>query len=277
MSTQLDADVIAALDSFIRSAGVADRAMLIGGQALRDWGAREAFVFSAHHAPMALPMLRATTDIDVHLALEQDDAAVVAAALVADWDADTRQSFRFHWKRNASVTLDLVTTEDTQAGKRVKTLAKIGTGGRIIGAARVFPRWVMDVPLVEPCHTPAFALLGITRLSHLGLLASKLAAVNAVVDAHVRACRPGGVLEPWVVAEDRLAKDLGDIQTLLDLTWVNRIWSPLIRAQREMAERHLRVAIEAFCSLRDRPASMPMTAFQSIRHLGPALERVVRL
>ncbi len=70
------------------------------------------------------------------------------------------------------MTLDLVTTEEPLATKRVKTLVKIGTGGQDIGAARVLPRWVIDIPLVEPCHTPVFALLGINRLSHLGLLAT---------------------------------------------------------------------------------------------------------
>jgi len=273
----LDPDVVAALDAFITDADLMGRALLIGGQAMRDWGAREAHVLTASKTPLMLPALRATSDIDVHLALEPDDLSALQSTLQAAWDPDPRKTFRFHWKRKAMVTLDLVTTEDAQATKRVKTLVKIGTGGADIGAARVFPRWVMDVPLMESCHTPAFALLGINRLSHLGLLATKVVAINNVVDAHVQAGRPGISLPEWVTVENRIGKDLGDVETLLDRAWIDRIWSPLTKLHRQQAERQLREVIATFRSLRDRPASLSEGAFQTILRIAPALDRMLTL
>lgn len=272
----LDPAVVTALQSFITDAHLEGQALLIGGQALRDWGARMQHVLVASRPPLTPPALRATSDIDVHLAVEPDDAAL-AAALGTAWDRDPRKSFRFHWKQNSAVTLDLVTTEDRQATKRVKTLVKIGTGGPDIGAARVFPRWVMDIPLMEPCHTPAFALLGINRLSHLGLLATKVVAINNVVDAHVQAGRPGGSLPEWVTAENRIDKDLGDVDTLLNRAWVDHIWSPLTKPQRQLAEKHLGEVIATFRSLRGCPASLSTASFQMIQRIAPALDRVMQL
>lgn len=276
----LDLPVVTALQSFITDAHLEGRALLIGGQALRDWGARMQHVLAASRPPLAPPALRATSDIDVHLVLGPEDSTALEATLGAAWIPDPGKTFRFHWKQNAAVTLDLVTTlptEDAQAAKRVKTLVKIGTTGQDIGAVRVFPRWVMDIPLMEPCHTPAFALLGINRLSHLGLLASKVVAVNNVVEAHVQAGRPGGLLPKWVTNENRIDKDLGDVDTLLNRAWVDHIWSSLTRPQRQLAEKHLREVVATFRSLRDRPASLTLASFQTIQRIAPALDRVMQL
>lgn len=276
----LDPAVVTALGTFITDAHLEGQALLIGGQALRDWGARMQHVLAASRPPLTPPALRATSDIDVHLALEPENAAALEATLGAAWNPDPRKTFRFHWKQNAAVTLDLVTTlpaEDVQNAKRVKTLVKIGTGGQDIGAVRVFPRWVMDIPLMEPCHTPAFALLGINRLSHLGLLATKVVAVNNVVEAHVHASRPGGSLPEWVTAENRIDKDLGDVDTLLNRAWVDRIWSPLTKPHRQQAEQPLRAVIGTFRSLRDRPASLAAASFQMIQRIAPALDRLLQL
>ena len=276
----LDSAVVTALQSFITDAHLEGQALLIGGQALRDWGARMQHVLAASRPPLAPPSLRATSDIDVHLALGPEDHTALEATLGAAWNPDPIKTFRFHWKQNAAVTLDLVTTlptEDARTAKRVKTLVKIGTSGQDIGAARVFPRWVMDIPLMEPCHTPAFALLGINRLSHLGLLASKVVAINNVVEAHVQAGHPGVALPKWVTDESRIDKDLGDVDTLLNRAWVDRIWSPLTKPQRQLAERQLGVVVAIFRALRDRPASLPLASFQMIQRIAPALDRVMRL
>ena len=237
-------------------------------------------VLAASRPPLAPPALRATSDIDVHLALGPEDNAALEATLGAAWNPDPSKTFRFHWKHNPAVTLDLVTTlptEDAKTAKRVKTLVKIGTSGQDIGAVRVFPRWVMDIPLMEPCHTPDFALLGINRLSHLGLLASKVVAINNVVEAHVQAGRPGGSLPKWVTDENRIDKDLGDVDTLLNRAWVDHIWSPLNKQQRVMAEKNLSEVIATFRSLKTCPASLSAASFQMIERIGPALDRVLTL
>jgi hypothetical protein len=276
----LDPAVVMALQSFITDAHLEGQALLIGGQALRDWGARIQHVLSASRPPLAPPALRATSDIDVHLALGPEGNTALEATLGAGWNPDPHKTFRFHWKQNAAVTLDLVTTlptEGAKTAKRVKTLVKIGTSGQDIGAVRVFPRWVMDIPLMEPCHTPAFALLGINRLSHLGLLASKVVAINNVVDAHVQAGRPGGSLPKWVTDENRIDKDLGDVDTLLNRAWVDHLWSPLTTAQRQLTETHLGEVVATFRSLRGCPASLSATSFLMIQRIAPALDRVMRL
>jgi hypothetical protein len=139
----LDPAVVTALQSFIADAHLEGQALLIGGQALRDWGARMQHVLAASVPPLAPPALRATSDIDVHLAIGPDDSAALEATLRVAWNPDPIKTFRFHWKQDATVTLDLVTTlpgEDAKSAKRVKTLVKIGTGGQDIGAVRVFPR-----------------------------------------------------------------------------------------------------------------------------------------
>lgn len=274
----LDPAVVTAMQSFITDAHLEGQALLIGGQALRDWGARLRHVLEASRPPLTPPALRATSDIDVHLALGPEDDTALAATLRAAWNPDPSKIFRFHWQHNAAVTLDLVTTlptKDVKTTKRVKTLVKIGTSGHDIGAVRVFPHWVMDIPLMEPCHTPAFALLGINRLSHLGLLASKVVAINNVVDAHVQAGRPGGSLPQWVLDENRIDKDLGDVDTLLNRAWVDHLWSPLTKAQRLLAEKHLGEVVATFRSLRGCPTSLSPTSFQMIQRIAPALDRIM--
>jgi hypothetical protein len=189
--------------------------------------------------------------------------------------ATPEKTFRFHWRHDRSITLDLLTVDNADARTRVKCLVKIGTGGDMIGAARVIPGWILDIPLTEPCHTPDFGLLGLNRLSHLGLLASKLTAVNNVVDALVQANMPGGKRPDWLQEENRLSKDLQDIRMLLDIAWLGRIWAPLNQRSRRAAVDTLRETIALFISLQSRPALMSGGDFEELRVLGPVAARLL--
>jgi hypothetical protein len=208
--------------------------------------------------------------------LDETDKSVLERTLTDDWDRDARKTFRFHWRHDRSITLDLVTVDNADARSRVKCLVKIGTGGDMIGAARVIPAWILDIPLTESCHTPDFGLLGINRLSHLGLLASKLTAVNNVVDALVQAGRPGGKFPDWLQEENRLSKDLQDIRILLDIAWVNRIWAPLNQRSRKASADILRETIALFLSLQGRPTLMSDADYNECRVLGPVAARILR-
>ena len=76
-------NVVEALTSFIIATGTQERAILIGGQAIRDWHSAQAHALSG--AAISLPIPRATTDMDVHLLIEKEEREDVARAIEADW------------------------------------------------------------------------------------------------------------------------------------------------------------------------------------------------
>jgi len=75
----IPAHVINALTQFISTAGLEGQAILIGGQAIRDWHDEQAHKLGGIHG--VLPTPRATSDIDVHLAVKVNPDAMTAAIM----------------------------------------------------------------------------------------------------------------------------------------------------------------------------------------------------
>lgn len=101
----------------------------------------------------------------------QDEQARIVPVLESGWRPDDDQQFRFHWRRDATVTLDLFAVINPQARSHVKFIARLSTGVGQVAAPRVLPPWIVSCSLCETCFTPAYARIGLLRLTYLELLA----------------------------------------------------------------------------------------------------------
>ena len=258
--------VLVALTELIEHAKLQGEAVLIGGQALRDWHARELHILDQRPG---IPAPRSTTDIDLHLVMP-DERERIVPTLESDWTQDERQSFRFHWRRDPTVTLDLISVTDRQARSRVKFLARLSSGTGQVSAVRVLPPWIIACALCETCFTPAYARLGVLRLTHLGLLASKLAAVSAAITA-IQAAREDRLAVPdWCV---RLAKDLQDLRLLLDRAWQSRLWLIPDAERRRQSHSHLATQLDELLQIRERPTLLAESEWQQWQQLQSAVRR----
>ncbi len=260
--------VVQALVDLIDRAHLQGEACLIGGQALRDWHAREVHILERRPG---IPAPRTTTDIDLHLALAKGRERIVPV-LEADWRQDAEQSFRFHWRQDATVTLDLIEQTNPAAQSRIKFIARLSTGSGQVSAVRVLPPWIVACALWEPCFAPAFARLGLLRLTHLGLLASKLAAVTTTAEAIRTAKSDRSAVPDWCA---RLPKDLQDLRLLLDRAWRGRLWLIPDRERRAQALRDFARQVEALVQWRDRPPLFGEADWADFQALLPVLRQIL--
>jgi hypothetical protein len=258
--------VISALTQFIHSSGLGGQAILIGGQAIRDWHAGQAHALAGSIG--GIPTPRSTTDIDVHLVFNSLDPEAISEAIANAWTPDPQQitgrTFRFLWKQDESITLDLVALAQPGSRTRIEYLVKIGTGTEV-GAVRVLAPWIMKCSLHERAFTPDLARLKVRRLTRLGLVASKITAVNTCVDNLLQAHRGGKAPPDWT---SRLAKDLQDMDLLLrERIWVEDLWESHYQANETEICSQWSLAAEAFHGLQERPALMAEADFATMQRL----------
>ncbi len=215
----LDADVVAAVGELMVEGELAHRAVLIGGQAIRDWHLQQRHYLSG---VAEFPAPRVSMDIDLVLLVE--DETRLLAALERFWSAGARPH-EYRWRRKPEVTLDLVGIRTNQT----TTMGEVHVG-RVGGIPRVTPAavlrpWILSAPLVEDCFDHQLRSICLRRLNHLGLLASKLSAISnrlramRTTEERRAAGKPTGTpAEP-----ERLPKDVTDAVLLLDRTWRGRI------------------------------------------------------
>jgi|GEM_PF-5069860 len=258
--------VLVALTELIEHAKLQGEAVLIGGQALRDWHARELHILDQRSG---IPAPRSTTDIDLHLVMP-DERARIVPILESDWRQDGEQSFRFHWRRDATVTLDLIEATNPQARSRVKFLARLSTGTGQVSAVRVLPPWIIGCSLCETCFTPTYAGIGLLRLTHLGLLASKLAAVASATEAIAAAKHDRSAVPGWC---NRLPKDLQDLRLLLDRAWRQRLWLIPDAERRRQARGHVTTQVEELLNLRERSPLLAEADWIEWQRLQPAVRQ----
>jgi hypothetical protein len=265
----IEHNVIEALTSFIIATGTQERAILIGGQAIRDWHSAQAHALTG--AAISLPNPRATMDMDIHLLIEKEEREDVARAILVDWmptSQDTAERvFSFTWRRDLAITLDLIATTDAQAANRVQFFAKLGTGSAV-GAVRVLEPWIVRHHLHERCFGPALAQLRMRRLNRLGLAASKIGAINVTI--HELICAERESREPRTWAR-RLDKDLQDLDLLLKPVWVDGLWEPQYAAIGEEIQRAWSCTIEPLVNLRDMPRLMNSETYAQIGRILPSL------
>ncbi len=260
--------VVQALVDLIDRARLQGEACLIGGQALRDWHAREVHILERRPG---IPAPRTTTGIDLHLALAKGRDRIVPI-LESDWRQDTEQSFRFHWRHDATVTLDLIEQTNPAAQSRIKFIARLSTGSGQVSAVRVLPPWIATCALWEPCFAPAFARLGLLRLTHLGLLASKLAAVATTAEAIRTAKADPSAVPEWCA---RLPKDLQDLRLLLDRAWRARLWLMPDRERRTQAQRDFAQQVEELVQWRDRPPLFGVADWSDFMVILPVVKQIL--
>jgi hypothetical protein len=268
---QITHNIVDALTSFITATGTQDRAILIGGQAIRDWHAAQVHALTG--TAMTLPVPRATTDMDVHLLIEKEERADVARAIEADWtpspDLSSTRVFQFTWRHDAAITLDLIATTDAQARDRVQFFAKLGTGTDI-GAVRVLEPWIIRHHLHERCFSPPLAQLRIRRLNRLGLAASKAGAIGVTIDELITAAREAREPQAWT---RRLDKDLQDLDLLLQPMWIDSLWEPQYEEAGDEIQRAWQATIEPLIGLRSRPRLMPLGSYESLGRTAARLPR----
>jgi hypothetical protein len=270
----IEHNVAAALAGFITATGTQERAILIGGQALRDWHAAQTHALTG--SAVTLPIPRATTDMDLHLLIEREEREDVARAIEADWTPSPETSgrvFRFTWNRDPSITLDLIATTDTQARDRVQFIAKLGTGTDI-GAVRVLDPWIIRHHLHERCFSPSLAQLRMRRLNRLGLAASKAASVAVTIDDMIAADRETRAPQTWT---RRLDKDLQDLDLLLQPIWIDGLWEPQYDMAGDEIQNAWQATIELLISLRSRPQCMRLDSYEVIKRLSQHLPRDIQL
>ena len=266
-------NITEALTSFITATGTQERAILIGGQAIRDWHAAQTHALTG--TAMTLPAPRATTDMDVHLLIEKEDREDVAKAIETDWIPSSEPSggrvFQFIWRHDTAITLDLIATKDAQARHPIQFIAKLGTGTDI-GAVRVLESWIIRHHLHERCFGPALAQLRMRRLNRLGLAASKVGAIGVTINELIAAGRETREPQAWT---RRLDKDLQDLDLLLQPVWVDGLWEPQYEAVGEEIQRAWANTIEPLVSLRNQPPLMRLESFTMIERMKSRLPRTL--
>ena len=267
-------NIAKALTSFITATGTQERAILIGGQAIRDWHAAQLHALTG--TTMTLPIPRATTDMDVHLLIEKEDREEVVRAIEADWIPSLESSggrvFQFTWRHDTTITLDLIATKDAQAKHQIQFIAKLGTGTDI-GAVRVLEQWIIRYHLHERCFGPALAQLRMRRLNRLGLAASKAGAIGVTIDELIAAGRESREPKAWT---RRLAKDLQDLDLLLQPVWVDGLWEPQYEIVGDEIQQAWANTIEPLVSLRDQPPLMRSDSFTTIERMQSRLPRKLK-
>lgn len=260
-----DASIRDAIRSLIQASRLHGRATLVGGQALRDWHAAQEHALTGAGIP--IPPTRSTTDVDVHFTMEKEDQEPLLLAINQAWDpnpypdANADRVYSYRWRVDPGVTLDLIGMTSQQTPARTQTLVRFGNG-QSVAAVRVLAPWILGCHLVERCFTPAFAQLGIHRLTRLGLVASKLHAVLAAVEEHLAADTEGRTTAAWTT---RLPKDLQDLELLLaNRQWVTPLWEPRYALQAREINGHWKHLREGLCYIRTRPASMPEASHQRL-------------
>jgi hypothetical protein len=263
-------NIAKALTSFITATGTQERAILIGGQAIRDWHAAQLHALTG--TAMTLPVPRATTDMDVYLLIGEDREEVVRA-IEADWISSSESSggrvFQFIWRHDTAITLDLIATKDAQSKHQVQFIAKLGTGTDI-GAVRVLEQWIIRYHLHERCFGPALAQLRMRRLNRLGLAASKAGAIGMTIDELIAAGRESREPKSWT---RRLDKDLQDLELLLQPVWVDGLWEPQYEAVGEEIQRAWANTIAPLFSLQDPPPLMRSETLITIEQMKSRLPR----
>lgn len=262
VDSPIDASIREAVRSLVVAAHLQDRATLIGGQAIRDWHAAQVHALTG--TATLVPQTRSTTDVDVHLALQDADREPLQLAISQGWDPDPESGggnvYKYMWRTDPSVTLDLIGMLSPQTSARIQTLVRIGHGHGI-GAVRVLEPWILRCHLVERCFTPGFAQLGIHRLTRLGLIVSKLQAVLTAVDEFIAAEQDVRSPATWT---SRLAKDLQDLELFLaPRQWVAPLWESRYAVQREEIGGQWQRLSESVRGIRRRPEPMP----ESVHHL----------
>ncbi len=266
----IEHNVAAALTAFISATGTQERAILIGGQAIRDWHAAQTHALTG--TAVTLPVPRATTDMDLHVIIEREEREDVARAIEADWTPVPEggsRVYRFTWNRDPAITLDLIATIDVQARDRVQFFAKLSTGADI-GAARVLEPWIIRNHLYERCFGPSLAQLRMRRLNRLGLAASKAGAIGQSISELIAASREAR--EPMAWAR-RLDKDLQDLDLLMLPMWVDGLWESRYESSGSDIRRAWASTIEGLISLRDRPRLLGTGTFATIVSIR---ERLIR-
>lgn len=269
----IEHNVSDALAGFITATGIQERAILIGGQAIRDWHAAQTHALTG--SAVTLPIPRATTDMDLHLLIEREDREDVARAIEADWTPSPETGgrvFRFTWNHDPAITLDLIATTDTQARDRVQFIAKLGTGTDV-GAVRVLDPWIIRHHLHERCFNPSLAQLRIRRLNRLGLAASKAGAIGVTIDELIMAARESREPHAWT---RRLDKDLQDLDLLLLPMWIDSLWEPQYDAAGSEIQRSWQATIEPLLYLRSRPQCMRQDSYAALTRLSLRLPRDIQ-
>jgi hypothetical protein len=233
--------------------------------------------------PIRHPWLNASHAADhqrhrVYLAVKVDPQAM-SAAILGTWTPDPvagkDRPYRFIWNQDESISLDLVALKQPAVQHPVEYVVKIGTG-TVIGAVRVLAPWIVKCSLHERCFTPELARLKIRRLTRLGLVASKITAVNTCIEALAVAGRKGGEPPKWT---SRMAKDLQDMDLLLQQRiWVDGLWEPHYEPNGQEIARHWSEAAETFRGLQERPSLMGEAEFEAMQRIAqlvsPRLFRV---
>lgn len=269
-----DHAIARALKSFIESSGLVGQAILIGGQAIRDWHAEQAYHLTGSEFPIPLP--RSTTDVDIHVVVDAESREDLTRVIEAEWEEDVTQAgthvYRFHFRTDASVTLDLIGQTHPTMNARTQFLARVSEGGpgRDIGATRVLAPWILACELHERCFTREFALLHIRRLTRLGLIASKMTAAGNTLAELDRAHREKRPPAEWT--RGRLSKDLQDLALLLwQRIWTAVVWEPHYRAYTTVIHNAWAGAREAVM-LRERPEYVTLEDYQLLcDHILPYL------
>jgi len=222
----MDAEVFRALAGLFRGTDLGSRAVLIGGQAIQDWHAHLGHIDRLPPSPSPTDLPRATRDIDVAFQVANKDVrlAELHRSLEREWErgrdeAGNDQTYRYQWRENPTVTVDLVCEIDGEA--KVKQI-RCGSGGRDkLFMARLIPKEILLAGLVRSCHRPELAGLGVSRLNHAGLACSKCAAVIAWLRESLAALAEERQIRDW--ACEREGKDLQDLQLLTRPAWIDLV------------------------------------------------------
>lgn len=266
----VDPHIAQALAGFITATGTQERAVLIGGQAIRDWHAAQTHALTG--VAVTIPIPRTTTDMDVHLLIEKEERASVAQAITSDWTPQAGsgdRAYSFLWKQDPSITLDLIACTDAQARTRVQFLAKLGTGTDI-GAVRVLAPWIIEHHLHERCFNPALAQLRLRRLNRLGLAAAKADAIGATIGELIAADREQREPKPWA---RRLDKDLQDLDLLLQTIWIDGLWEPRYGDASDSIKRAWARTVDALATLKQQPRLMGSNSYARCEQVRRRLPR----
>ncbi len=153
----IDPTIARALKSFIEMSGLGGGAILIGGQAIRDWHAEEIHLLTGSGFPIPSP--RSTTDVDIHVLVNAESREALTRAIKAEWDEDVEQVgshvYRFYLRSDPSVILELIGPTSTATSNGTQFLARVSEGrpGRDIGSTRVLTPWILECRLHERCFT----------------------------------------------------------------------------------------------------------------------------
>lgn len=211
-----------ALQEVIQSAHIGNNAYLIGGQAILDWHTWISAIGKVPEEMAELLTPRPTSDIDLYMAVQANSEKIktLHTYLEENW-SQQKAAFSYRWNKNLSVTLDLVYTRGvhTKPHENILTL-RVGNG-KYLSHARVIPKNTIDAKMYVQCTQPHLAALSLHRLSHAGLIVTKMNALCNSID-HLRKY-PEIItqnLDHW--SSERLVKDVHDLNYLCNPAWIER-------------------------------------------------------